>query len=158
MGIFENPAGIFFSAGKLKIPMRMPTLADIFSSTVKYYIMKSYRNYSECSIVICRSGFKKFGAEKRHVEFAKNRCGKKNRWLLTSSSSSSAQQSIIITMNITVHDDYYDDDDCDNDAGGCDDGCTGNHGIRYIIFDTITAAAADDDNGGIGCDNGGWHK
>ena len=76
MGIFENPAGIFFSAGKLKIPAGMPTLADIFSSTVKYF-MKSYRNYSECSIVMCSSGFKKFGAEKRHVEFAKNRCGKK---------------------------------------------------------------------------------
>ena len=53
MGIFENPAGIFFSAGKLKIPMGMPTLADIFSSTVTYFIMKSYRNYSECSIVMC---------------------------------------------------------------------------------------------------------
>ena len=37
-----------------------------------------------------------------------------------------------------------------------------NHDIRYLMFDTITAAAADDDdddydNGGIGCDNGGWH-
>ena len=53
MGIFENPAGIFFSAGKLKVPAGMPTLADIFSSTVKYFIMKSYRNYSECSIVMC---------------------------------------------------------------------------------------------------------
>ena len=59
-------------------------------------------------------------------------------------------------MNSTVHD--YDDDDCDYDAGGFDnDGCTSNH-IRYIIFDTITAAAADhDDTGGTGCDNGGWH-
>ena len=47
-------------------------------------------------------------------------------------------------INSTVHDD-------DNDAGGCDhDGCTGNH-IRYLMFDTITAvAAADDDNGGVG--------
>ena len=53
MGIFENPAGIFFSAGKLKISMGMPTLADIFSSTVKYFIMKSYRIYSEFSIVKC---------------------------------------------------------------------------------------------------------
>ena len=63
-------------------------------------------------------------------------------------------------MNSTVHVDDYFDDDCDNDAGGCDnDGFTGNHDIRYLIFDTITAtaAAADDDNGGIGCDNGGWH-
>ena len=59
-------------------------------------------------------------------------------------------------MNSTVHDDDYDDDDCDNDALVCDnDGCTGNH-IRYIMFDTITAAD-DDDYGGIGCDNGGWH-
>ena len=61
-------------------------------------------------------------------------------------------------MNSTVHDDDYDEDDCDNDAGGCDnDGCIGNH-IRYIMFDTITAAAAaaaNDDNGGIGCDNDG---
>ena len=57
--------------------MGMPTWADIFSSTVKYFIMKSYRNYSECSIVMCSSGVKKFVAEKRHVEFAKNRCGKK---------------------------------------------------------------------------------
>ena len=53
MGIFENLAGFFFSTGKLKIPAGMPTLADIFSSTVKYFIMKSYRNYSECSIVMC---------------------------------------------------------------------------------------------------------
>ena len=63
-------------------------------------------------------------------------------------------------MNSAVHDDDYDDDDCDNDAGGCDkDRCTGNHDIRYIMFDTITAAAvaAADDNGVIGCDNGGWH-
>ena len=61
-------------------------------------------------------------------------------------------------MNSTVHDDDYYDDDCDNDAGCCDnDGCTGND-IRYIMFDTITdATAADDDNGGIGCGNGGWH-
>ena len=58
-------------------------------------------------------------------------------------------------MNSTAHDDDYDDDDCDNDAGGCDnDACTGNHDI---MFDTITAAA-DDDNGGIGCDNGGWQR
>ena len=57
-------------------------------------------------------------------------------------------------MNSNVHDDDYDDDDCDDNAGGCDnDGCTGNHDIRYITFDTITAPA-DDDNGGIGC---GWH-
>ena len=69
MGFFKNPAGIFFSAGILKIPMGMPTLADIFSSTVKDFIMKSYRNNSEGSIV---SGFKKFRAEKRHVEFVKN--------------------------------------------------------------------------------------
>ena len=53
MGIFENPTGIFFSAGELKIPVGMPTLADIFPSTVKYFVMKSYRNYSECSIVMC---------------------------------------------------------------------------------------------------------
>ena len=54
-------------------------------------------------------------------------------------------------MNSTVHDDDYDDNDCDNHAGGCDDGCTVNHDIRYIMFDTITAAAVDDDdNGGIG--------
>ena len=57
-------------------------------------------------------------------------------------------------MNSTVHDDNY-DDDCENNAGGCDnDECTFNH-IRYIMIDTITAAA-DDDNGGIGCNNGGW--
>ena len=49
--------------------------------------------------------------------------------------------------NSTVHDD--DDDDCDND------GCTGNHDIRYLMFDTNTVTA--DDNGGIDCDNGGWH-
>ena len=61
-------------------------------------------------------------------------------------------------MNSTLHDDDYDDDDCDNDAGGCDnEGCTGYHDIRYLMFDTITAAAYDDDNGGIGCDTGGWH-
>ena len=53
-------------------------------------------------------------------------------------------------MNSTVHDD-------DNDAGGCDnDGCTGNHDIRYLMFDTITAAD-DDDYGGVGFENGGWH-
>ena len=55
-------------------------------------------------------------------------------------------------MNSTVPDD-------DNGAGGCDnDVCTGNH-IRYLMFDTITAAAAaDDDNyGGFGFENGGWH-
>ena len=47
-------------------------------------------------------------------------------------------------MNSTVHDDDY------YDAGGCDnDGC--------IMFDIITAADDDGDNGGIGCDNGGWH-
>ena len=27
---------------------------------------------------MCGSGFKKFGAEKRHVKVAKNRCGKEN--------------------------------------------------------------------------------
>ena len=68
-------------------------------------------------------------------------------------------------MNSTVHvDDYY-DDDCDNDACEYDnDGFTDNHDIRYHLFDTITAAAAaaaaaddDDENGGIGCDNSGWH-
>ena len=53
MRFFKNPAGILFSAGILKIPMGMPTLADIFSSTVKDFIMKPYRNYSEGSIVMC---------------------------------------------------------------------------------------------------------
>ena len=52
-------------------------------------------------------------------------------------------------MNSTVHDD-------DNDAGGCDnDECTGNH-IRFLMFDTITAAD-DDDNGCVSFENGGWH-
>ena len=44
-------------------------------------------------------------------------------------------------LDSTVHDDDY--DDCDNDAGGCDIGrCTCNHDIRYLMFNTITAAAA----------------
>ena len=61
-------------------------------------------------------------------------------------------------MNSTVHDDNYDNDECDNDAGGCDnDGCTGNNDIRYLMFVEITAAAVHDDNGGVGCDSGGWH-
>ena len=50
-------------------------------------------------------------------------------------------------MNSTVPDD-------DNDAGD-NDVCTGNH-IRYLMFDTITAAD-DDNNGGVGFENGGWH-
>ena len=64
-------------------------------------------------------------------------------------------------MNSTVHDDDNDDDDCDNYAWGCDDGCSGNHDIRYIMFDKITATAtvaaaapADvNDYGGMGCDS-----
>ena len=60
-------------------------------------------------------------------------------------------------LNSTVHDDDHDDDGCDNDAGGCDNnGWTVNHDIRYLMFDTMTAAD-DYDNGGVGCDNGGWH-
>ena len=62
-------------------------------------------------------------------------------------------------MNSTVYDDDYDIDDSDNNAGGCDnDGCTGNYKIKYLMFDTITAADDDDgDNSGVGCDIGGWH-
>ena len=62
-------------------------------------------------------------------------------------------------MNSTAHDDDNYDDDCDKDAGGCDnDGCTGNHDIRYLMFETITDAATDDDgNGDGGCNNGDWH-
>ena len=41
-------------------------------------------------------------------------------------------------LDSTVHDDDYDDDH----AGGCDiGGCTCNH-IRYLMFNTITAATA----------------
>ena len=64
MGFLKIPQDFF--VGILKIPMGMPTLADIFFSTVKDFIMRSYRNYSEGSIVVCLSGFKKFGAEKRY--------------------------------------------------------------------------------------------
>ena len=43
-------------------------------------------------------------------------------------------------LDSTVHDDDY--DDCD-DAAGCDiGGCTCNHDIRYLMFNTITAVAA----------------
>ena len=41
----------FFSAGILKIPVGMLSLADIFSSTVKDFIMKSHRNNSEGSTI-----------------------------------------------------------------------------------------------------------
>ena len=58
MGFFKNPAG-FFSTGILKIPMGMPTLADISSSTVKDFNMKSYRNTQKvpllCVEVVLRS-------------------------------------------------------------------------------------------------------
>ena len=37
MGIFENPSGFFFSAGKLKIPTGMPTLADLFLNCKIFY-------------------------------------------------------------------------------------------------------------------------
>ena len=59
----------------------------------------------------------------------------------------------MMNSTVTVPDD-------DNDAGGCDnDVCTGNH-IIYLMFDTITTAAADNDddnNCGVGFENGGWH-
>ena len=81
MGIFENPAGFFFSAGKLKIPMGMPTLADIFSATVIYFIMKSYRNYSECSIVCVEVVLRSLEQRKGMLSLPKNGAAKKNRWL-----------------------------------------------------------------------------
>ena len=49
-------------------------------------------------------------------------------------------------LNSTVHEDDY--DGCDDNAvchhaGGCDiGGCTCNHDIRYLMFNTITAASA----------------
>ena len=52
--------------------MGMPTLADIFYSTVKDIGINQ-----KVPLLCVEVVFKKFGAEKRHDEFAKNRCGKK---------------------------------------------------------------------------------
>ena len=67
-------------------------------------------------------------------------------------------------MHSTVQDVDHDyNEDCENGCGGCENGgggCdnwTGNYDIRYLMFDTITAADDEEDNGGVGYDNGGWH-
>ena len=53
-------------------------------------------------------------------------------------------------MHSTVQDDDHDyNEDCENGGGGCDN-VTGNYDIRYLMFDTITAADDEEDNGGVG--------
>ena len=82
MGIFENPTGIFFSAGKLKIPAGMLTLADIFSTTVKYFIMKSIGITQSVPFLCVEVVFRSLEQRKGMLSLPKTGAAKKNRWLL----------------------------------------------------------------------------
>ena len=75
------PRESFFSTGKLKIPAGMPTLADIFSSTVKYFIMKHIGITPSVPLLCVEVVLRSLEQRKGMLSLPKTGAAKKNRWL-----------------------------------------------------------------------------